>query len=99
LVDRFLEDHDIGRAVTNDSGVVTERNPDTVRGADVMYHSYHQRMPADMEPEDYPEVPPEIIWEVLSPNDRRQKVLARSRSTWRRACWSSASSTPSGSAW
>jgi Uma2 family endonuclease len=76
LVDRFLEQHDLGRAVTNNAGVVTERDPDTVCGADVMYHSY-QRLPADVEPDDYPEVPPEIIWEMLSPNDRRQKVLAK----------------------
>jgi len=76
LVDRYLEHNDIGRAVTNDSGVVTEHDPDTVRGADVMFHSY-QRLPADQEPDDYPELPPEIVWEVKSPDDRQQKVLAK----------------------
>ena len=31
---------DLGRVVTNDSGIVTQRDPDTVRGADVAYYSY-----------------------------------------------------------
>src|SRR5438045_3073694 len=72
ILDRYLEDHDIGRGVVNDSGVVTESDPDTVRGADVMYHSY-QRLPKDQEPDDYPELPPEIVWEVMSPGDRWPK--------------------------
>jgi Uma2 family endonuclease len=76
LVNVYLQEHDIGQTAILDTGVVTERDPDTVRGADVMFHSY-QRMPRDVEPDDYPEVPPEIIWEVLSPHDRRQKVLAK----------------------
>jgi Uma2 family endonuclease len=76
LVETYLEQNDIGRTAILDTGVVTERDPDTVRGADVMFHSY-QRMPRSVEPDNYPDVPPEIVWEVLSPNDRRQKVLAK----------------------
>jgi Uma2 family endonuclease len=76
LVNIYLEDHDIGRTAILDTGVVTEREPDTVRGADVMYHSY-QRLPKEKEPDDYPELPPEIIWEVRSPGDREKKVLKK----------------------
>ncbi len=44
LVESFLVDHPLGQTVTNDSGVLTERNPDTVRGADVAYYSF-KRLP------------------------------------------------------
>ena len=36
----FVDEHDLGRVMSNDSGVITERDPDTVRGADVCYYSY-----------------------------------------------------------
>ncbi len=35
ILGNFVEDHDLGRVLSNDSGVITERGPDTVRGADV----------------------------------------------------------------
>lgn len=76
LLELYLENNDIGRAATLDAGVVTEHDPDTVRGADVLYYSY-ERLPADEDPEDYPELPPEIIWEVLSPGNVHSKMLAK----------------------
>lgn len=36
----LVEPRDLGRVVTNDSGVVTERDPDSVRGPDVAFSSY-----------------------------------------------------------
>jgi len=36
----FVRAHDLGRIVSNDSGVVTERGPDTVRGPGVAFYSY-----------------------------------------------------------
>lgn len=59
---------ELGEVVTNDSGVVTERDPDTVRGADVAYFSY-QRLPKDATPRVYPDVAPELVFEVMSPDD------------------------------
>src|SRR6186997_1051401 len=35
-----VDDHDLGRVLSNDTGVVTERGPDTVRGADISSYSY-----------------------------------------------------------
>ncbi len=67
----------LGRVVSNDSGIVTERNPDTLRGADVAYYSY-ARIPLGANPGQYPDVPPEIVIEIRSPSDRwkdiREKV-------------------------
>lgn len=69
LLGNFAEEHDLGHVLNNDSGVITEREPDTVRGADVAYFSF-ARLPKDSIPETYPEIPPELVVEVRSPSDR-----------------------------
>lgn len=76
LLSRFLEEHDLGHAVGNDTGVVTERDPDTVRGADVAFYSY-RRVPKDAEPEGYPDAIPELVFEVLSPTDSWARMLRK----------------------
>jgi Uma2 family endonuclease len=54
--------------------VITERGPDTVRGADIAYYSY-SRLPKGTLPSGYgPEVP-ELIVEVCSENDRWLEIL------------------------
>lgn len=67
---------DLGRVVSNDSGIVTERSPDTVRGGDVAFYSY-QRLPKGPFPPGYLDVMPELVFEVLSPSDRWKDVLAK----------------------
>jgi Uma2 family endonuclease len=73
---RFLEEHKIGRVLSNDSGVVTERGPDTVRGADVAFYSF-AKLPEGKLPDHYPDVPPDLVVEVLSPSDRWPRVLLK----------------------
>jgi Uma2 family endonuclease len=67
---------DLGHLLSNDSGVVTERGPDTVRGADVSFYSY-ARVPKGPLPDQYLDVPPDLVVEVLSPTDRWPKVLGK----------------------
>ena len=76
LLGNFAEDRNLGHVFNNDSGVITEREPDTVRGADVMFYSF-ARMPKGSIPESYPEVPPELVIEVRSPTDRWPNILAK----------------------
>ena len=76
VVDQFVEAHRLGRVFSNDAGVVTERGPDTVRGPDVMYYSF-ARLPADVLPEGYGNLPPEVAFEVLSPDDRPRRVIRK----------------------
>ncbi len=76
LVSNFARERNLGRTLTNDGGVVTERGPDSVRGPDVAYYSY-QRVPKGAKIKGYAESPPEIAFEVLSPDDRWPKVLAK----------------------
>jgi Uma2 family endonuclease len=76
ILGRFLDDHDLGRLIGNDSGVITERDPDTVRGADVAYYSY-SRIPRGPSPRGYLTVVPELVFEVRSPTDRWGQVLTK----------------------
>ena len=76
LVRRFLEDQRLGRLVSNDSGVMTEHDPDTVRGPDVAYYSF-SRIPPGPIPPGYLSVVPELVFEVRSPTDRWSAILAK----------------------
>jgi Uma2 family endonuclease len=73
LLRRYLEDHPTGRALSNDSGVITERDPDTVRGADIAYYSF-DRVPKGPLPAGLLDVAPDLVFEVLSPSDRWTEV-------------------------
>lgn len=59
--------------VTVESGVVTERDPDSVRGPDAAFWSA-ERIPLDQRPTGYPSTVPDLCVEVLSPSQRRSKV-------------------------
>src|SRR5262245_22628192 len=64
-----------GYVCGNDTGVVVERNPDTVRGPDVLL--FEDAESADQVEEKYGETPPVLAVEVLSPNDTHGKVVPR----------------------
>jgi Uma2 family endonuclease len=76
LIGNHAEAADLGHVVSNDSGVLTERDPDTVRGADVSFYSY-ARVPRGPFPSGYLDVVPELVFEVRSPTDRWPRVLAK----------------------
>jgi Uma2 family endonuclease len=77
LIQRFLEDHPLGHVITNDSGVVTERGPDTVLGPAVAYYSFARVPPGPMARDQYLAVVPELLFEVRSPGDRWRKVVTK----------------------
>jgi Uma2 family endonuclease len=73
ILGNFVKERELGRVLTNDSGVITERGPDTVRGADVSYYSY-ARLPKGPLPKGYgPEVP-ELVVEVRSSGNRWRDI-------------------------
>jgi Uma2 family endonuclease len=72
----WVEDRDLGRAMSNDSGVITERDPDTVRGADISYYSY-ERIPRGPLSSGYVAEVPELVFEVRSTHDRWRNVLEK----------------------
>jgi Uma2 family endonuclease len=65
-----------GDALSNDSAVVTERGPDTVRGPDVCFYS-HARWPRTEVAKSLPPVPPDLAVEVVSPGDRAGKISTK----------------------
>ncbi|MCP4349809.1 MAG: Uma2 family endonuclease [Desulfobacterales bacterium] len=73
IIDTFVEQHGIGQVFVGEVGIYTGRNPDTVRGADVIYIS-NERL-AHTQSESYLDVAPELIVEILSPNDRWSDVM------------------------
>jgi Uma2 family endonuclease len=76
ILKMHARDHDLGRVLSNDTGVITQRGPDTVRGADVAFYSF-ARVPKGPLPDRYLDIPPDLVVEVLSPSDRWPKVLAK----------------------
>ncbi len=63
-----------GHAATNDSAVAVSEI--TVRGADICYYS-EARWPRAQVGQGRPSVPPDLVVEVVSPNDRPGKVLEK----------------------
>src|SRR6185312_9527003 len=59
LLGSFVKQHDLGRTIITDSGVVTERDPDSVRGPDVAYYSY-DRIAKTTSVRGYPDVAPDL---------------------------------------
>ena len=76
ILGNFAEEHDLGHVLNNDSGVITEQDPDTVRGPDLAFYSY-AKLPRGPLPADYGPELPELVVEVRSPGDRWPKVLAK----------------------
>ena len=64
-----------GYACSNDTGLILERDPDTVRGPDVVLYNDVRRYD-DLNPR-YSDQLPTLAVEVLSPNDKWAKVTRR----------------------
>lgn len=75
LLMNHVDPNRLGWVVTQ-SGTVIDRDPDTVRGPDVAFYSI-ARVPVF--PEEYFEIAPDLVVEVLSPDDRRGAVRAKIR--------------------
>lgn len=73
LLGEYAEQAQLGRVLTGEVGIYTKRNPDTVRGADLVYIS-HERF-TQVQRDGYLEVAPELVVEVLSPHDRWADVI------------------------
>jgi Uma2 family endonuclease len=72
----FVEANKLGTVTSNDTGFISERDPDTVRGPDISFWS-RERLPEV--PEGYIEVPPDLAIEVVSPNDHYSRVQQKVR--------------------
>ncbi len=66
----------LGYVLSNDSAVLTERGPDTVRGLEVCFYS-HARWPRSQVGTTLPPVPPDLAVEVASPTTRPATLFRR----------------------
>ncbi len=64
-----------GRVISNDTGLILERDPDTVRGPDVALYSELKKY--DDLAKKYSDEMPTLVAEVLSPNDKSYKIIRR----------------------
>jgi Uma2 family endonuclease len=76
LLRGHVDRHDLGHVLCNDSGVITERDPDTVRGADVSFYSY-ARVPRGRIRDGYLDVVPDLVVDVRSADDRWNDIQAK----------------------
>lgn len=75
IIKLFLKSHRLGRLVT-ESGAITERDPDSVRGPDVSFYSA-ARLPFGVEVVAYHDLPPDLCVEVRSPSDTKSGLRAK----------------------
>ncbi|MBI4670711.1 MAG: Uma2 family endonuclease [Chloroflexi bacterium] len=71
----FTRPRKLGRVRVGEVGIYTRRSPDTVRGAAVLYIS-NERL-ARVKSSGYMDVAPELIVEVMSPDDSWSKVTKK----------------------
>ena len=77
-IHQFVKPRRLGRVFGSDAGILLGRDPDTVREADVAFIS-SERMPLDVRERRYSEVVPDLVVEVVSPNDRPIPVFDKAQ--------------------
>jgi Uma2 family endonuclease len=75
LLQHHVKAEDLGVVYAAETGFVLARDPDTVRAPDVAFVST-ERLP-EPEPSGFAELAPDLVVEVLSPDDRPGEVLAK----------------------
>lgn len=68
----FVDENDCGEVMSGEVGIYTQRDPDTVRGADVLFISYERLEEAS--PEGFLDVAPELVVEIMSPVSTWEEV-------------------------
>ncbi|MBM3983014.1 MAG: Uma2 family endonuclease [Planctomycetes bacterium] len=77
LFKAFLNQTPIGREMT-ESGAVTDRKPDTVRGPDLRYSS-KERLPLDNRVVGYHTEAPDLCVEIVSPSNSMKGLKAKAK--------------------
>lgn len=73
----FVHPRQLGVVMVGEVGIYTRRNPDTVRGADVLFISKERA--AKLTSPGYLDVAPELVVEVMSPDDRWSEIMQKLR--------------------
>lgn len=70
-IGNYVDEHNLGTTASNDTGFITERDPDSVLGPDICFWG-RERLPEV--PEGYIEIAPDLVVEVISPSDRYARI-------------------------
>jgi len=73
-IGNFVDDGPGGTVASNDTGFITEREPDSVRGPDISYWSKDR---LNVVPVGYIEIAPDMLVEVLSPSNTSKQIRAK----------------------
>ena len=73
-IGNFVEDNDRGTVTSNDTGFITERDPDSVRGPDISYWTKERLKEV---PVGYIEISPDMVIEVLSPSNTSKRIRVK----------------------
>jgi Uma2 family endonuclease len=73
----YVRSHKLGQVLAGEVGIYTHRNPDTVRGADVLFIS-NERYAQKTSP-GFLDIAPDLVVEILSPNDSWIEVTQKLR--------------------
>jgi Uma2 family endonuclease len=71
----FVRRHELGLVLAQDTGFKIESNPDTVRAPDVAFVTRDRT--AAIRTRGYAELAPDLLAEIVSPDDRPAEVLAK----------------------
>ena len=74
----FVKPRRLGRLAASDVGVLLERSPDTVREPDIAFFSA-DKIPPNVRVRGYYEAVPDLVVEVVSPNDSPLEVDDKAR--------------------
>jgi len=85
LLRDFVCQHRLGWIVVGETGVYTKRDPDTVRGMDIAFIS--RQRSASRPRGGFLEVAPDLIVEVVSPNDRWRNIQDKIREYFNIGVW------------
>ena len=77
-LDGFVRPRRLGRVLVGEVGIYTRRNPDRVRAADVLFIST-ERVARWADPSGYLDIAPDLVAEILSPDDRVIDLLEKLR--------------------
>ena len=77
LLSNFVDERQLGEVLVGEVGIYIRRNPDTVRAADVLFIS-NERL-AKASPHSFLDVAPELVAEIVSPDDRWSEIREKIR--------------------
>jgi Uma2 family endonuclease len=76
LIGGYVEEHDLGTTTMADGGYRLRRDPDTVRAPDFAFVA-RGRITPEMDTTRYLELAPDLVVEVISPNDLASEITAK----------------------